>query len=106
MQLTNVYDWATLDQANANLKKQIAAAIAVAAVNVLAEPIATEHHMERAAWARKVLATSTSPLEEATQMIWGVLGNATIQNDLQTNGATTDANVQFVVDSLVDTYAS
>lgn len=106
MQLVDVYNWATEPAANATLMKQLAAAIATAAVQVLAEPETTYNHDKRIAWARACLATPEAPLEMANQMIWGVLGNVTVQGELQSTGVVPDGDLAFVVASLVDTYAT
>lgn len=105
MQLTEVYAWATESDKNAELKKQLAAAIASAAVQILAEPNTTFNHANRVAWANSVLDNPTAPLQQADQMIWGVLGNVTIQSQLAAGGAVPDGDLQFVVNSLVDTYS-
>lgn len=105
MQLVTVWEWATQPATNANLKKQLAAAIATAAVQVLAEDYKTWNHANRVTWANTVLATPDAPSEEADQFIWGVLGNVTIQGELETNGTVPDGDLQFTVASLIDTYA-
>jgi hypothetical protein len=99
MTLAEVYSWATDTTRNATLKQQIASALAVAAVNVLAESGNTDYHLLRAAWAKSVLASSDAPLELANKYIWGVLGNPSIQASLESSGAVSDSDLQFTVNS-------
>lgn len=105
MLLIDVFGWATDVDRNATLKKQLAAAIANAAVQILAEPETTYNHERRVTWARSVLASPDAPAKEADQMIWGVLGNTTIQGELGAGGTVPDSDLQFTTNSLVDTYA-
>lgn len=106
MLLLEVYAWATGGHANGDLKNQLAAGIAVAAVNVLAESTDAHNHANRVLWAKRVLNSPQSPLDMANQMIWGVLGNTTIQGELAAEGSVVpDGDLFFVIASLVDTYA-
>lgn len=105
MDLSTVWQWATQPDHNAELKKQLAAAIATAAVQILAEPEQTYNHERRVAWARSVLESPDAPGKVADQMVWGVLGNVTIQGELDANGTVPDNDLSFTVASLVDTYA-
>lgn len=105
MQLSNVYTWATSTEENAEFKKQLAAAIATAAVAVLAESRDVANHDRRRVWAASVLASPNAPLDMANQMIWGVLGNTTIQGELSANGVVPDGDLAFTINSLIDVYA-
>jgi hypothetical protein len=81
------------------LRKQTAVALHKAAVDILNESAATENHSQRMAWARRVIA---SPEEWAAKAIWKVLENATIQ---ASPAEASDNDVQFVVNSIVDSLA-
>lgn len=80
------------------LKAKAAAAIAKAAYDVLNEDAQTAQHAERVAWAKESL---TNTQQMADRMMWGMLQNASIQ----TNGnASSDNDIQFVVNSLINSY--
>lgn len=79
--------------------KQVAGAIMVAAKDIIAENPGTANHEDRLAWALKA---QNNPKSAAKEMLVDVLKNATIAADVE--GAT-DNDVQFVVNSLIDTYA-
>ena len=82
-----------------NLKNRTTAAIAKAATDVLNEDPGTANHANRLVWAGSALDNATAMAE---RMMWGVLSNATIQ----ANGeSSTDNDIQFVVNSLIDSYA-
>lgn len=83
------------------LRKQVAVAIASAATDILNESSSTENHANRLSWAKKVKLNNEAPVNEAGVMIWKVLENATIQASPATAG---DSDVQFVVNSLIDTF--
>lgn len=106
MLLIDVYRWGTDSSKNGDLRKQLAAAIATAAVQVLAELPETVNHADRLMWAQSVLATPDAPAAMADRMLWGALGNPAIQNELQQDGAVPDGDLQFTVNSLVNTYAT
>jgi hypothetical protein len=106
MNLVDVYAWATQPDKNAALCKQLAAAVAVAAVQVLSEVATYPNHANRLLWAKRVLLTPAAPLAMADQMVWGVLGNATVQGELAaTPFAVPDGDMQFVVSTLIDVYS-
>lgn len=106
MLLVDVYRWATpADPQNQDLKKQLAAAIAIAAVQVLSEATSTTNHANRILWAKRAIATANAPHDMALQMIWGVMANVAIQNEITASGTVPDGDMQFTVNSLVDTYA-
>ncbi len=81
------------------LKSRVASAIAKAAQDVLNESDQTENHANRIVWARAGLNDARAMAE---RMMWGVLGNATIASE---GDASTDNDVQFVVNSLINTFA-
>jgi hypothetical protein len=83
-----------------SLQKQTAVAIATAAQNVLNESSATTNHTKRVLWANDGLMNAS---DMSQRMMWGVLGNATIQANPST---ATDNDVQFVVNGLVNTFAN
>ena len=74
-----------------------------AAGDVINEAESVENHANRLAWARKVTQGASSPVTEAERWIWSVLENATIQ---AAPTEATDNDVQFVVNSLVNTMAN
>lgn len=100
MALTDIYDAAV--PADSRLRKQIAAAVHKAAVDVRNEATNTANHARRLTWADKVLNNPDGPAFWAGVFVWGVLENATI---VASPGAATDNDVQFVVNSLIDRYA-
>jgi hypothetical protein len=83
-----------------NLKNRTVAAIAKAAQDVLNEDAGTANHAARVAWASAALADTPTMAE---RMMWGMLANATIA---AAGDAATDNDIQFVVNSLVDTFAA
>ena len=93
-------------RSNSHLLNRAAAALAKAAEDVRNEAAAVTNHAERFAWASLVLLTVGGPESEAKRAIWLVLQNVTIQDeyttDPATGGATTDSDVQFVVNGLVN----
>lgn len=82
-----------------NLKPRVTAAVASAAQDVLNEDSGTANHVARVAWAKSALQDATAAAEE---MMWGVVGNATIQ---ASGDASTDNDIQFVVNGLINTFS-
>lgn len=101
MAYSDIYNAATV--ADHSLRKQIAVAIHKAAVDVGNEAENTANHANRLHWANQVLANNEGPQQMAGRWIWKVLENATIQS---APAAATDSDVQFVVNSIVDTMAN
>jgi hypothetical protein len=101
MAYTDIYTAAT-DEAHV-LRKQVAVALHKAAKDVVNESPETGNHGNRLAWARKVTQGVNAPVSESERWIWAVLENATIQASPAT---ATDSDVQFVVNSLVNTMAN
>lgn len=85
-----------------DLHKKVSRAIDVAARNVVNEDPGTANHAERFVWASKARQNPDNILNEAHQWMLAVLDNPTIA---AAGNASTDNDVQFVVDSLVDTMA-
>jgi len=83
----------------AGLRNRVAAAVAKAAMDVLNEDSGTTNHANRVIWAKDALVNADSV---ATRMMWGVLGNATIQSNGE---ASSDNDVQYVVNGLINTFA-
>lgn len=82
-----------------DLTNRTEVAVTVAAQNILNEDEATANHANRALWAQWALKNSR---QAAEQMMWGIVGNATIQ----ANGDnSSDGDIQFVVDSLINSFA-
>lgn len=79
--------------------KQVAGAIMVAARDIQNEDPETVNHADRLAWAAAAI---ENPKGMARRMLVDVLENATIAADVE-NAA--DNDVQWVVNSLIDTYA-
>ncbi len=94
---------------NAHLKNRISAALAAAAEDVMNEAAAVVGHAERFAWASSVLLLTGGPEREGSRAIWLVIQNTVIADNYTANpsdgGATTDNDVQFVVNGLVDILA-
>lgn len=84
---------------SAALLQQTAMAAAIAAVAVMNEDPGAVNHAARIAWATRAL---SDVLAEARRMTWGVLSNPTVAQDPLNQP---DDAIQFVVNSLVDTYA-
>lgn len=85
---------------NPVLMDKVLVALTKAASDVMVEADTTSLHKARLRWAEKVFPT---PEVMYNLMIWRVLQNPTIQ----TNGeASADSDIQFVVNSLIDEFAS
>jgi len=100
MGYTDIYAAATTEEST--LRQQVAVAIHKAAVDVVNESASTENHSDRLSWARKVLRSVEGPITESGAWVWKVLENATIQ---AAPTAASDNDVQFVINSLVNTMA-
>lgn len=101
MAYSDIYNAATV--ADHSLRKQIAVAIHRAAVDVSNEAENTANHANRLHWSHQVLANNEGPQQMAGRWIWKVLENSTIQASPET---ATDSDVQFVVNSIVNTMAN
>lgn len=101
MAYADIYAPAT--DATHSLRKQTAVAMFKAAVDIVAEDPGTPNHANRMWWARQVLDSNSGPVEMASRWIWKVLENATIQAN---PSAATDSDVQFVVNSIIDSMAN
>lgn len=85
-----------------NLFRQVMFAVWSAANDVMNEDPATDRHGKRVDWARKIRNGGIAAAEEWTKrVIPQVLMNATIQAAPE---AVTDADVQFVVNGLVNNW--
>jgi len=86
-------------KSNAEFKARVTAAIAKAANDILNEDPSTTNHTERVVWAKASMKDAESTAE---QMLWSIVQNGTIQ----TNGlASTDNDIQFVVNSNINGFA-
>lgn len=85
------------------LRKQVAVACHQAAVNVINEDPGTANHANRLRWANKTTASNAGPVNASERWIWKVLENASIQANPTTS---TDNDVQFVVNGIVDVMAN
>lgn len=85
---------------NTNFLYQVAGACMVAARDIINEDPGTENHANRIIWAN---AARINPDGAAITMLISVLDNATIAADVAN---ATDNDVQFVVNSLINTFAN
>lgn len=81
------------------LKHRTVVAVAKAAQDVLNEDPETANHAARAVWAHAALLNAEA---KAKEMLWGVCGNATIQSS---GINSTDGDIQYVVNGLINTFA-
>lgn len=96
MAYSDVYN---LRYESVTLKNRAEVAIVTAAQNILNEDPATDNHANRIIWAQWSMKNSKTAAE---QMMWGLVGNTTIQ----ANGdSSTDNDIQFVIDGLIDHFA-
>ena len=78
-------------------------AVFKAAVAIKNEDPLTENHANRLTWANQALKSPAALQEKEFELRLALLENATIQ----TNGhASTDGDVQFVIDGAIDTVAT
>lgn len=82
-----------------DFRKQVAGACLIAARDICAEDPGTTNHAGRIAWAAAVL---QNPEGKAIEILPRVLANATVSASMP---AAVDSDVQFVVNSLVDSVA-
>lgn len=101
MAYADIYTAAT-DPA-ATLRQKVAVALHKAAVDVINEATNTANHANRKAWAIKVTESNGSPTAMAERWIWKVLENPTIAAN---PAGASDNDVQFVVNSIVNTMAN
>ena len=80
------------------LKPRMVVACVKAAQDILNEDTGTADHAKRVLWARSAL---TAPDGMAERMLWGVLGNSTIQGS---GDSASDSDIQFTVNSLIHIY--
>ena len=95
---TDIYDAA--NSSGTALRKQTAVAIRKAATDVLNESVDTVNHAARVEWATAV---NLNTAEWVNKMIWSVLENPTVASSPETQ---LDDTIQFVVNSLVNTYSA
>lgn len=87
-----------LRYSNLTLRARTAVACVKAAQDVLNEDPGTTDHAKRVAWANAALSDANGMAEK---LMWGVLGNSTIQ---ASGDASTDNDIQFVVNGLIPVY--
>lgn len=80
--------------------KQVAGACIVAANDIENESSGISNHVNRLIWAGQA---KISPKGKAIEMLPEVLNNTTVRDSLP---VALDTDVQFVVNSLIDTYAT
>lgn len=81
------------------LKNRLVAACAKSAQYVLIEDPATVNHAQRVKWGRLTLKDAPAMAES---MMWGLVANTTVA---AAGEAATDGDIEFVVASLIDTFA-
>ena len=95
--LLDVYN---LRYMSAYMKPRVIVAIAKAAQDILNEDPGTTNHANRVILANNSLRDTAI---EAERLMWGVVGNTTIQ----TNGdSSSDQEIQNAVNGLIDTFAT
>lgn len=92
---------------SADFQKQLAGSLLAAAVNVINEDVTTDHHKERAQWARAIV---QSPQVQVSLMLNFVLSNPTVAaaaGGPNTSSGTpvSDSDLDYVVASLFTKFA-
>ena len=103
MALADIYNcWA--GQAGL-LKAKFVGACLVAAYNILNEGVGTENHANRLTWANVVLNGTVAEVEEKVMqhLRYAIASNATLQ---AAGEGATDNDVQFIVNSQLNTFAT
>lgn len=85
------------------LMNRTISAVLNAANAVVNEDPGTANHANRLAWSQAALASRDGLSAAADEMFVGLCSNATIQS---TGNDATDNDIQFVVNSLIDSYAT
>src|SRR5512139_1017125 len=88
----------TLRHSSLTLRARTSVACVKAAQDILNEDPGTANHAQRVLWANQALSDATAMAEK---MLWGVVGNSTIQTS---GDAATDNDLQFVVNGLIPVY--
>jgi hypothetical protein len=86
-------------KSNASLKARVAAAIAKASYDIQNESASTTNHAKRLIWSNYSLINAE---ESAEKILWALVQNPTIQSS---GLSSTDNDIQFVVNSLIDIFA-
>jgi len=100
MALIDVYHALKADSA---VKQRFVGAVVTAASQVLTEDEATVNHANRLIWANDV---HTNPESVANQMWPSALTNATVLAGVAEGSEVTDNDLQWVCNSLIDTFAT
>lgn len=79
---------------------RVTVAITKAAEDIYNENVEADNHAARLLWAKTSM---FAPKIMADQMLWAVLQNASIQAN---GNASTDSDIQFVVNGLVERFAN
>ncbi len=82
------------------LKNRLTAACAKSAQYVLIEDPATANHAQRVKWAWATLGDAPGMAEK---LMWGLVANTTVA---AAGEAATDSDIEYVVASLIDTFAA
>lgn len=96
----NYVDIFTTMHSDCDLWKKAEVACFKAAADILNEDAGTANHANRVTWANAVFA---NPTAKAAEMRYKILLNTTIQANLSSS---TDNDVQFVVNGLIDSFAT
>lgn len=86
-------------KSSSNLRNRLAVALTQAAEDIRNEDATVQFHAERFLWATGILSDPTGPDREAERGMWMLVQNPTIQD---AGDAATDADIQFVANSLVN----
>lgn len=82
-------------------RQKITAAVALAAIEVFREAEGVNGHRRRKEWAEKILIDRTATEQAAERMMWAAIAHPT----LASGTAATDADIQTVVNALVNVFA-
>jgi trehalose-6-phosphatase len=89
-----------LMHSDGDLWRRVEVAAFRTACDIINEDTATPNHTNRVIWAKQALA---NPAAKAAEMKYAVLQNATI---MAAGNDATDNDVQFVVNSVIDSFAT
>lgn len=84
---------------NNSLTHRTIVAVNVSAQKILVEPVNTPNHAQRLVWAKSALLDAR---QAADRMMWGLVSDPTVQS---AGESITDAQLQVIVDSLVNTFS-
>lgn len=103
MALTDVYNMLH-GSGSSDLYNRVEARVLSSARYILGEAIDTPNHTARLAWAKYALTSRVNLAAKAEEMFIGVCGDTGMQTKFLA-GTIADADIQYQVDTLVNTYA-